>query len=134
MSQKSFFKQRRNALYSKDGTIAITNIENIPRLEIYTEMSFTAFAKWNEAQEEKHDWFINTVPFYGLKKIVDYLGYSLEDFTVYLPKITHPILFKLDGMCFLVAPFLGYAYSGIEPNWQEQPQSIADKETKKAEQ
>jgi hypothetical protein len=122
MKKKAFVFEREKALYSADGTLGITFLKNIPKLERYNKISFTEFAKWNKAQEDKHDWWLATAPFYSLEKIVSYFGYNLDQFVVYLPKVALPIFFELDGMCFLIAPFLGYAYTGKTPDWKDQPQ------------
>jgi hypothetical protein len=120
--KKSFVFEREKALYSADGTLGITFLKNIPKLEMYHKISVAQFARWNQDQEGKADWWIATAPFYSIQKIVSYFGYDIDQFTVYLPEEAHPIAFELDGMCFLIAPFLGFNYTGKGPDWKEQPQ------------
>jgi hypothetical protein len=116
--KKSFVFKRREALYSKDGTTAITHLSNVPKLELYIEMLYVDFIKWNIEQEKRADWWIATAPFYALHKIVSYFGWSLEEFKVLVPKVTRPIVFEFEGMCLLVAPYCGYNWTGVM-DWKE---------------
>ena len=51
--KKSFVFEREKALYSADGTLGITFLKNIPKLEMYHKISVAQFARWNQDQEGK---------------------------------------------------------------------------------
>jgi hypothetical protein len=130
--KKSFVFKRREALYSKDGCIAITHLSNIPKLELYIDMLYADFIKWNVEQEKRSDWWIANEPFYCLTKIMGYMGWDLSDCKVLVPKVTRPIVFEYEGMCLLVAPYCGYLWKGVM-DWKENEEVAVTSYDKKGE-
>lgn len=106
-----YFFEKRHVLSEVSGVLGITYLSNVTTFmkypQKYVKVSYIQFLDWNKKQKNSDAWWIETHVHALLKRLADLIGYDLAELDVFIPKKNHPLLFALDEMCFVVAPFNG---------------------------
>jgi len=111
MTTHTYFFNKNKVFPESEGAIGISPINNVNMLkkhpENYVSTPYFKFCIWNKKQKEADAWWIADDVYYKLIKLVKLFGYDLANFEVLIPKKQHPVLFKLNGMCLIAAPYVG---------------------------